>query len=475
MIQRFGSDEHRQIGDSASGGAATDILLDDGTHLSYGEMVAMGDFFGSLDEIRRLAATPAGQAEVRWVRWFALHNGSEPTIPENRKSYHRNHYYELAANNISHFSAGGNARNAYDTYHQQALAAAFLSGITGDAAKYSEAMTTEAFGNHFLTDMFSAGHVRTPRQEMREFYQSHFGDSVNQFVTYMAAWITHRIDTLGGIPWSMPNSGVQDKIQEQVRALGGAALDSYSLGDIVSLAFHNHDNRGLGVISDVDPSGQPTPGGFHWTAMGDDHLADGESGSSANIASFPISQASITRRMVSAAVAASIQDLEGARAHGFLSGAGPSISPTELESHTRAMIANFQPFKAEKFIPREDPTAGNEQMDWHWPLTGTLRAEVDHDAKNTIGGQLMTRASSAPPTSSHWLLGTVTHIQEAFRDFATLMQGSGITLIETIISGTAPSTGGGGGPAAGDASQGGAPPTGMDASVPGSGADAGVN
>ena len=297
-IQRFGSDEHVQIGTAASGGANTDIVLDDGSHLTYGQMVAMGDFFGNLDEMRRLGTTPAGQAELRWVRWFALHNGDEPNIPDDRKRFHRNHYYELAANNISHFSAGGSARNEYGTYHQQALAAAFMAGVNGDAAKFSEAMTIEAFGNHFLTDMFSGGHIRTPRREMREWYQTNYGRSIEQLVEYMAGWITLRIDQMGGIPGVLPNFVVRSRIQTQVRELGGAALNAYSLGDIVSLAYHDHDNRGLGVISDVDPSGHVVSGGFRWTAMGDNHLADGEDGNNGSFTpAAPLSQASVTRQM----------------------------------------------------------------------------------------------------------------------------------------------------------------------------------
>ena len=61
-IQRFASDEHRDLGVAASGGATLDIDLGDGDKLTYGEMVALaGDYFGSLDELRRLADSPAGE------------------------------------------------------------------------------------------------------------------------------------------------------------------------------------------------------------------------------------------------------------------------------------------------------------------------------------------------------------------------------------------------------------------------------
>lgn len=98
-LSRFGSAEHNAIGADASAGAGTDIELGDGERLTYGEMVALaGDFFASLGQMRALATTPQGQAELRGGalegvghRNSALSGGlvthNEPILPTCRLEY----------------------------------------------------------------------------------------------------------------------------------------------------------------------------------------------------------------------------------------------------------------------------------------------------------------------------------------------------------------------------------------------------
>jgi len=66
-------------------------------------------------------------------------------------------FMQLAAVNWDHF--GSHAVAAYQAGHEVAL----LTAASGD---YMRAYAMEAFACHFLTDLFSSGHLRTPRQSL---------------------------------------------------------------------------------------------------------------------------------------------------------------------------------------------------------------------------------------------------------------------------------------------------------------------
>jgi len=69
--------------------------------------------------------------------------------------------------NYDHF--GDNAIITYQTGHQLALEQAVLARITGDVKKLETAYAINAFACHFITDRFASGHMRTPRLELAEF------------------------------------------------------------------------------------------------------------------------------------------------------------------------------------------------------------------------------------------------------------------------------------------------------------------
>jgi hypothetical protein len=431
-VQRFGSEEHRQLGAEGSGDATLDIDLGEGTHLTYGEMVALaGDYFQSIGEVRTLAATPGGQAQLRWARWWALHIGSEPAVDESVKAAVRDRYYRLAAGNISHFSAGGTARNEYERVHQEALAAAFLAGATGDSAKWAEAMATEAFSNHYLTDMFSAGHVRTPRAGIKHWYTEHYPHSVGSFVSFTAHWITGDLDQRGEIPWYLPNFMVENSLYSKINELGGSAIAGFSIGDLVSLALHNHDNAGLNVVSNVDAQGQAAPGGHHWRAVGDDHLAGSPE----------------TRGMAVAAVRASLHDLSTVRAAGQQAGGGHALPPAQLAAASSAAVAAVQPFAAEAFVPREDTSAGNQPiagsggsdaatpanaLNWRWgEMDPVLHDQLDRDVRTTVVNTLRDKAGMVPEVVEK--AGATLHTRRSFLAYCDYLAQEGIRVIELAL------------------------------------------
>ncbi len=428
-VNRFEGPEHRDLGVAGSGGAATDLNV--GTdavpeYLTYGEMVAVaGDFFESLDQMRDLARSQNGRDQIRWARWKDLNptgGGAEPAVDQTTvKDVVMNNYYRLAANNIAHFSAGGTANNQYEVYHRQACQKAFESGATGDAAKFADARTTEAFGNHFLTDMFSAGHVRTERANIKAWYTTHFPLAIDQFITYMAVHMRAFLTGHHGVLNFFGQIPSQASIEGDVRTLGGAAIRAFSLGDIVSLASHNYDNtNGLNVTSDAGASGAPGP--VNWQDFGDNNL----------------SRSSTTRDMAVAAVRTSLIDLDRMRAAGAAAraGAGPTNNPmdtfpVELGNLAPAAIPGRPavPYAAERLIPRENPTAGNVVMHWEWgSLNPELRTAVDAAVKHDVADALNEKAAALPVATTEQQLK-----KDALDDLVTHFRAQGILAIEAAV------------------------------------------
>ncbi len=450
MIQRFGSLEHKMLGDQGSNGKISDINI--GTDaapemLSYGDVVALaGDHFKSIDQMRALARDQSGRDEIRYARWKSVGKDSgqaKPNIDPAIAKKVEDDYLALAADNTSHFSYGGTAQNHYQQSHVSALDKAFEAGQRNDSKLFAEATTIEAFGHHYLTDMFSAGHVRTPRIAIKDWYNQHFKDSVNQFKQYMAQDIhkflegdTSTAKRVAGktlrwydeylaygdgdsLPedWKFPTEG---DLEKKIESLAGPALKAFSLGDIVSLAIHNADNQGLNVVSDVDPNGSDTLGGFSYTAVGDGQLKPALTTSSATVRT-----ADTTRDMALAAIQASLSELEQVRAAGAK--AAGMASPDRVNELHQAAITSLKDgqgrFDAERFIPREDTSAGNTKFLWEWgAFNAEMRAAVDQAVKNDIAEEVRSKAE-----------GQDGQVKKALEHFAEQLSIWGVAILEWAV------------------------------------------
>src|SRR5712691_2123170 len=96
----------------------------------------------------------------------------------------KNRYRTLGAANGAHFvaprgrDAKGNinpnhpgessAGSNYQKYHETALDRAYELGLA--KADKMPAMALEAAAQHYLTDEFSAGHLRTPTADIRDYW-----------------------------------------------------------------------------------------------------------------------------------------------------------------------------------------------------------------------------------------------------------------------------------------------------------------
>lgn len=439
-VERFTGPEHRDIGDSASGRESTTIVYGEGgQHLSFGEVVALaGDYFATYDEMRDLARTRMGRARIAWSRWHALDlpKGQEPKVTAEIKDAVREQYYSLASRNLSHFATGGTAWEAYVSWHSKAIADALAAGESSNAQAWRTALTKEAFGHHFLTDMFSAGHVRTPRAAIREWYERNAPDSTDRFLSYMAKFMYDRLDERQQLPplawwFSWITKGT---IKGRIVKLGGEAVRTFSLGDIVSLALHDLDNRGLQVVSTVDPDARPVQGGFRWTAVGDSHLGSSAAGS-------------LTKRMAVAAAITSLRDLERVR------GAGRKLAGRLSSSSQRAAAvkqalgdASRVIFAAGRFVPKEDPTAsanvplpgvarGASRLEWRWGQLGDVAYQaIDQTVKHRIADELFGRLRDIPdPVVATALKIRVSGTRHAFRLFVEHLRAEGIRALEMAV------------------------------------------
>jgi hypothetical protein len=220
---RFEGGEHTAIGDAtllrfikdapAIPASQVELHLPNGLALTYGQIVALGgDFYGipeqpisegatPPDRIQRfanafnsLAVLPAANAEAKLILGVmqkeiaavkqAILDGKQPheaydalgdTLSEEWNKitgggsfvsalFPLGRYLKLAANNTDHFAEGALA--AYIAGHTAAVQQAVLAKNSGDEKLLEIAYAMNAFADHYLTDLFSAGHLRVPRKQL---------------------------------------------------------------------------------------------------------------------------------------------------------------------------------------------------------------------------------------------------------------------------------------------------------------------
>lgn len=437
-LGEFAGREHRDIVDNASGKELTTLTYGDpSARLTFGEVTALaGDYFGTYEEMRDLSRTAAGRIELAYARWHCLSLSSDkvpaPTTNAATIQSVTDRYLLLASRNISHFSGGGTVWQAYTSWHAKALVDALDAGRMSDPALFRRALTKEAFGLHFLTDSFSAGHVRTPRAEIRDWYQQRFPDSGQRILQYLARFLFDRLDERQQLPQLAWWFGwvTRSVMVDRIRSLGGEAVANISLGDIVSLALHDFDNRGLDVVSDVGADGKPVAGGHHWRAMGDSHLGANRFGID-------------TRRMAVVAVVGSLRELERVRGAGVALGRGDVGLPQRSAAMRQALGGTA--FVARGFVPREDvgrtaavalraTGGGRAPMEWRWGGLGPVAYQaVDGTIRKRLADELLVFAGQVPDPVTGPAGLRIHGIRSAYRLFIRHLRDDGLTVLERAV------------------------------------------
>jgi hypothetical protein len=379
--------EHRDIGDTASGDALVNIGGDapqERFWLGYGDVMALsGDYFSpqpsdphrhadgdalAADDLFGLARVAGKEGTKPGTRdeivcalkvmtideafidprfqtggQFAHFKFSRRASSSDVERRVRDRYLELAATNDDHFVAPGGVTHerhpgspmpfgsavlAYRHYHQLALEEACRLGR--ERGDLSQAMAREAAAQHFLTDAFTAGHMRTPVALIRRFWHARypsFWESLQRRVASDTA------TTLRELAWALRPLSARFLHDSTITALRRrtSRYPQLSLGDFLARLFHDWDNS-HGLMIDT--------GGV---VFGDGHVQQG-----------------VTRQLALAAVRAGIDDVEAAFE---LGAAGARVTREPLYRAVRAATgAPADTFVAETKIPR--PSAANPRQNW---------------------------------------------------------------------------------------------------------------
>jgi hypothetical protein len=159
-LQRYEAGEHAQFG--AKEGEKEQIFDINGVKVPYGHMIALGDFYENFDQIKSAPKEELQQLVdlidrdkkhfqgVRGVK--AISNDEWQKATEGRKWHPMRPplYLDLAGKNEAHFAVAN--KKEWLKYHSEAVHQSQKGNLT-------LAQETNAFGDHFLTDAFSAGHL----------------------------------------------------------------------------------------------------------------------------------------------------------------------------------------------------------------------------------------------------------------------------------------------------------------------------
>jgi hypothetical protein len=254
-VARFGEPEHKGIGDAALDrrwrlpGSALFKELE----LTFGDWVALGDWFENVGDIKRIVRGEAleGEEDVKLVKpdksgnrpdtigqlYYAVLVKIRPKTEGERQRVEKAYmgtlfsavdkdaveerYARLKTRNIKHFpnpltgdtelgtaekatrrrersgdEASGRGRvkpfgaiAQYRADHQDAIFLAMSAGQLDDDRLLGEAIAMDGFACHYLTDAFSASHTRTPRSSIEAYWDK----KVPGFEQRLEKWLADEI------------------------------------------------------------------------------------------------------------------------------------------------------------------------------------------------------------------------------------------------------------------------------------------
>lgn len=402
--------EHRAIGDEASGDALVNLGGESGDErfmLGFGDVVALsGDFFrpeGATDSTGTYVRSSAGASGRLFD--LALVPGEAGTRPDTRDEIVcalkvatldeavvdprfqpggrfadfrfspgadrseverrvRDRFLALAASNDDHFvapgrsdsatgSGAGSALVAYRRLHQVALDEARHLGLRG--GDLSRAMAREAAAQHYLTDAFAAGHLRTPVASIRRYWKARYPTFWEHLQRRVASETAEALRELSLVLRLLPSRYLHRRTLSELTTRT-SQYPQLSLGDLVARAFHDWDNN-HGLV--VEGGG---------VVFGDGHIDQGE-----------------TTGLALAAVRAGNDDIDVAFR---LGGAGSRLSGEPLYRSVReATGAGEDRFVAETKVPQL--SSDNPCQNWQAPDVEGLWASPMVGSHGTTVGEAL--------------------------------------------------------------------------------------
>lgn len=305
-----------------------------GVLFSYGQIIAMADLFGTVDDM--MGEDPIVLAKLKRLieRSTAYYKGGKTdkrvdVSDEEWNNATDKRYLKLAEDNYEHFAPNflfknpkftkaaygyRNHKLKWEQYHERAIKEAQRMALDPAYANQSYvpswALIINAFGDHFLTDAFAAGHVIN-KGEIVEHFKSVFysGASLNaegkRFFEKLAenAWARgdvakkfQKLETaqphdawwnnvLGWLPFT---DGVNPDIKDAKRfALvlkGAAEKEPAKIANMAVKAVHDVLNReGIEVVNGAGAASWPLTGDGHLTDRTTEYMKQAVAQSAANI------------------------------------------------------------------------------------------------------------------------------------------------------------------------------------------------
>lgn len=198
-LQRYEAGEHAQMG--AREGEAEKVFVINGVRIMYGEMIALGDFYRDLTDVTRApkkeleklvalirrdkqAALGAKDPEGNPIKW--VENKEWEEAAKDREFQRRGgppDFITLASKNDEHFAVEN--KKLWVKFHREAI----------ELARSNQrplARATNALGDHYLTDAFSAGHLIQKAKVRQEAEDKMKGVDLGKFAHDIAKHILER-------------------------------------------------------------------------------------------------------------------------------------------------------------------------------------------------------------------------------------------------------------------------------------------
>jgi hypothetical protein len=288
VLARFGEPEHKGIGDQARPDLRWRLpgaKLFKELELTFGDWVALGDWFEDVNAIKRILRNEPERGAQRdtvgqlyYTVIVKIRPANEAAQAEAEKKYMdvlftkrdkaevENRYADLKTRNIKHFPnplVGDTAlstlekatrrRNGkpfgalaqYRADHIDAINLAISAGQLGEERLAGEALAIDGFACHFLTDAFSGSHARTPRSSIETYWDGKVPGFKERLVNWLADEVTYAVDTdpsgflewLGGRLDNAPFHVVRTQARKKVRPV----VPDLGFGDLVGLVVHDWD------------------------------------------------------------------------------------------------------------------------------------------------------------------------------------------------------------------------------------------
>lgn len=275
-VQGFNAGDTIIVPPQTEGGEATkppgerqQVIDINGVPFTYGQVIALGDFYETPYDMLHAPKDELGELK-HYLILDAASPGSVTTEQWNAATDGR--YSRLVRDNASHFApsdpalvppsgaAAGDHKSEWEKAHLQALDLA----VQGDR---NAAMAANAFGDHFLTDAFAAGHLFN-KTDIVQHFATQLAGNENAFFTAVAdgAWADAGLrDLVSGFE-TTDRFGIDISNAWLFRQvlLGANAEDPALIGDVITHVVHDRLNTvGVEVANDV---------GSTWTLFGDKEL-----------------------------------------------------------------------------------------------------------------------------------------------------------------------------------------------------------